>query len=173
MAVERKGVASYKGSPVTLVGPEIKVGEKAPAFTVLANDFSEVKSGKFEHKVTVLASVPSLDTGVCDAETKRFNEEAATFGDKVNFVTISCDLPFGQKRWCGASQVDKVKVYSDHRDRSFGQAFGVYMKEIGILWRAVFVLDRDGVVRYVEYVPEMGKHPNYDKILEAVNKLLA
>lgn len=171
MPVERTGVVSFKGRSATLVGPEIKAGNTAPAFTVLATDFSEIKSEAFANKVAVLASVPSLDTGVCDAETKRFNDEAAKFGDTVNFVTISCDLPYAQKRWCGMSQADKVKVYSDHRDRSFGQAFGVYIKEAGILWRAVFVVNKSGVVQYAEYVPEMGQHPNYEKILDAVRKL--
>jgi thiol peroxidase len=172
MAVERKGVVNWKGKPITLVGPEIKVGDKAPAFTVLANDFTEVQSDTFKNKATVLASVPSLATSVCDAETKRFNDEAAQFGDKVNFVTISNDLPFAQKNWCSISQVDKVHVYSDQRDRAFGQAFGVYVKETGFLWRAVFVLDKDGVVRHVEYLPEMGQYPNYDKVLDAVRTLV-
>ncbi|MDZ7343441.1 MAG: thiol peroxidase [candidate division KSB1 bacterium] len=170
--MDRTGIVSFKGRPATLVGPEIKVGAKAPAFTVLAQDFSEIQSEAFANRVTVLASVPSLDTSVCDAETKRFNDEAAKFGDNVNFVIISCDLPHAQKRWCAATQADKVKVYSDHRDRSFGRAFGVYIKEAGLLWRAVFVVDKSGVVQYAEYVPEMGQHPNYDKILEAVRKFV-
>lgn len=171
MAGERKESYNFRNRVIKLVGPEIKIGDKAPAFTVLAQDFTEVGLDAVKGKPTVLASVPSLDTGVCDAETKRFNDEAAKLGDKVNFVVVSCDLPFGQKRWCGMANVDKARVYSDHRDRSFGQAYGVYVKETGFLWRAVFVLDKDGVVRYVEYVPEMGQHPNYDKILETVNKL--
>ncbi len=173
MAGERKESYNFRNRAIKLIGPEIKIGDKAPAFTVLAQDFTEVGLDAVKGKPTVLASVPSLDTGVCDAETKRFNDEAAKLGDKVNFVVLSCDLPFVQKRWCGMANVDKARVYSDHRDRSFGQAYGVYVKETGFLWRAVFVLDKDGVVRHVEYVPEMGQHPNYDKILETVNKLSA
>jgi len=171
MAGERKESYNFRNRAIRLAGPEIKVGDNAPAFTVLAQDFTEVGLDVIKGKPAVLASVPSLDTSVCDAETKRFNDEAAKFGEKVNFVTVSCDLPFAQKRWCGMANVDKVKIYADHRDHSFGQAFGVYVKEVGFLWRAVFVLDKDGVVRYAEYVPEMGQHPNYDKILEAVNQL--
>ncbi len=173
MAGERKESYNFRNRTIKLAGPEIKVGDKAPAFTVLAQDFTEVGLESLKGIPTVLASVPSLDTSVCDMESKRFNDEAAKLGDKVNFVVLSCDLPFGQKRWCGMANVDKARVYSDHRDRSFGQAYGVYVKETGFLWRAVFVLDKDGVVRHVEYVPEMGQHPNYDKILETVNKLNA
>jgi len=172
MAGERKEFYSFRNRNIYLAGPEIKAGDKAPSFTALAQDFTEVGADALKGKVTVLASVPSLDTGVCDAETKRFNDEAAKFGDRVNFVTVSCDLPFAQKRWCGMTNVDKVRIYADNRDHSFGQAYGVYVKETGFLWRAVFVLDKDGVVRYAEYVPEIGQHPNYDGIGVAVNKLV-
>jgi len=171
MAGERKESYNFRNRAIKLAGPEIKIGDKAPAFTVLAQDFTEVGLDALKGKPTVLASVPSLDTSVCDAESKRFNDEAAKLGEKVNFVVVSCDLPFSQKRWCGMANVDKARVYSDHRDRSFGQAYGVYVKETGFLWRAVFVVDKDGIVRYAEYVPEMGKHPDYEKILETVNKL--
>lgn len=171
MAGERKEFYSFRNRNVYLAGPEIKAGDKAPAFIVLAQDFSEVNAEAWKGKTTVFATVPSLDTGVCDAETKRFNDEAAKFGDKVNFVTVSCDLPFAQKRWCSVTNVDKVKILADHRDHSFGQAYGVLVKETGFLWRAVFVVDQNGVVQYAEYVPEMGKHPNYDAILATVNKL--
>lgn len=172
MAGERKQSYSYRNRMVHLAGPEIKVGDKAPAFTALAQDFTEVTADTLRGKVTVFAAVPSLDTGVCDAETKRFNDEAAKFGDKVNFVTVSCDLPFAQKRWCGISNVDKVTILADHRDHAFGQAYGVYVQETGFLWRAVFVVDKNGAVRYAEYVPEMGQHPNYEDILATVNKLI-
>ncbi|MDZ7289628.1 MAG: thiol peroxidase [candidate division KSB1 bacterium] len=172
MPGERKESYNFRNNAVHLVGPEIKVGDQAPPFTVLTQDFTRASLDALKGKPTVIASVPSLDTSVCDLETKRFNEEAAKLGDKVNFVTISCDLPFGQKRWCGMSNVDKVHVFSDQPDRLFGQSYGVFVKETGFLWRAVFVLDKDGIVRYVEYVPEMGQQPNYDKILEAVKKLI-
>jgi thiol peroxidase len=173
MAGERKASYSFRNRSIHLAGPEIKVGDPAPSFTVLAQDFTEVGLEALKGKPTVLAAVPSLDTSVCDAETKRFNDEAAKFGDKANFVVLSCDLPFGQKRWCGMANVDKARVYSDHRDHSFGQAYGVYIKETGFLWRAVFVLDKDAIVQYAEYTPEMGQHPNYDRILETVAKLSA
>jgi thiol peroxidase len=172
MAGERKESYSFRNRAVHLAGSEIKIGDKAPNFTVLAQDFTEAGFEALKGKPAVLASVPSLETGVCDAETKRFNDEAAKLGDKINFVTVSCDLPFAQKRWCGMTNVDKVRLYADHRDHSFGQAYGVYVKETGFLWRAVFVVDKDGVVRYAEYAPQMGQHPNYDKILETVNKLV-
>ncbi len=171
MAGERKEFYSFRNRNVYLVGPEIKAGDKAPAFIVLAQDFTEVSAEALKGKTTVFATVPSLDTGVCDAETKRFNDEAAKFGDKINFVTVSCDLPFAQKRWCGMTNVDKVKILADHRDHSFGQAYGVFVKETGFLWRAVFVVDKNGIVQYAEYVPEIGKHPDYDAILATVNKL--
>lgn len=170
MAGERKEFYSFRNQHVHLAGHEIKVGDKAPSFIALAQDFTEVSAETLQGKVTVLAAVPSLDTGVCDAETKRFNDEAAKFGDQVNFVTVSCDLPFAQKRWCGVTSVDKVKILADHRDHSFGQAYGVYVKETGFLWRAVFVVDKHGVVQYTEYVPEMGQHPNYEGVWAVVNK---
>jgi len=173
MAGERKEFYSFRNRNVYLAGPEIKAGDKAPSFIALAQDFTEVHAEALKGKTTVFAAVPSLDTGVCDTETKRFNDEAAKFGDQVNFVTVSCDLPFAQKRWCGMTNVDKVKLLADHRDHSFGQAYGVYVKETGFLWRAVFVVDKNGVVQYAEYVPEMGRQPNYDGVLAAVNRLSA
>lgn len=172
MAGERRESYSFRNRVVHLAGPEIKVGDKAAAFTALKQDFSEKGLDAFIGKPVVFAAVPSLDTGVCDAETKRFNDEAAKLGDKVNFVTVSCDLPYAQKRWCGEMNVDKVHILADHRDHAFGKAYGVYVKETGFLWRAVFVLDKSGVVRYSEYVPEMGQHPNYEAILAVVNKLI-
>ena len=171
MSIARKEFYSFRNRNIYLAGPEIKAGDKAPSFVALAQDFTEVAAASFKDKVTVFASVPSLDTSVCDMETKRFNDEAAKFGDQVNFVTVSCDLPFAQKRWCGTTNVDKVKILADHRDHSFGQAYGVYVKETGFLWRAVFVVDKNGMVQYAEYVPEVGQHPNYDAILATVNQL--
>ena len=170
---ERAGAVTLKGNPFTLVGAEIKVGDQAPDFQVVAQDLSE-KSWKdlFENKPTLLAAVPSLDTGVCDAETRRFNEEAGKLGDKVKVITISVDLPFAQKRWCGAAGIDNVDVLSDHKYTAFGQAYGCLIKELRLLSRAVFVVDADGVVRYVEYVPEVGQHPNYEAALSALNQLL-
>lgn len=158
--------------PVTLVGNEVKVGDQAPNFTVLANDSSPVTLDDSNGKVRLIASVPSLDTGVCDAETRRFNEEAAKLGDGVVFYTVSVDLPFAQRRWCGAAGIENVQTVSDHRELSFGEAYGVAIKENRLLARAVFVIDAEGIVRYVEYVPEATNHPNYDAAIDAVKSLI-
>ncbi|MFY3792197.1 thiol peroxidase [Ureibacillus sp. MALMAid1270] len=164
---------TFKNNPVTLVGKEVKVGDPAPDFTVLANDLSPVSLKDTEGKVRLIISVPSLDTGVCDAETRRFNEEVASIGGDVAFYTVSVDLPFAQKRWCAAAGIEGVHTVSDHRDLSFGEAYGVYMKELRLLARAVFVIDRTGTVTYVEYVPEGTSHPNYEAAIEAVKAALA
>lgn len=144
----------------------------APNFTVVARDLSSARLQDFVGKVLVVLSVPSLDTAVCDQETRRFNEEAARLGGRVGVITISMDLPFAQSRWCGAAGVDQVTLLSDYKDREFGVKYGVYIKELGLLSRAVFVIDPGGTLRYVEYVPEVGQHPNYDKALAAVQALL-
>lgn len=158
-----------RGNPVTLIGPEIKVGDTAPDFTVTANDLSSWSLYKDSSGVRLIASVPSLDTGVCDAETRRFNEEAASLGD-VSIIVVSMDLPFAQARWCGAAGVDKVKTVSDHRDASFGESYGVLIDGLRLLARAVFVVDSNNKVTYVEYVPEISTHPNYDAALAAVRE---
>lgn len=163
---------TFKNNPITLLGNEVKVGDKAPDFTVLANDLSPVTLKDSEGKVRLFASVPSLDTGVCDAETRRFNEEATNLGEDVIIYTVSVDLPFAQKRWCGASGVDRVQTVSDHKDLSFGKAYGVAIEELRLLTRAVFVVDREGIVKYVEYVPEATNHPNYEAAIAAVKELL-
>lgn len=157
---------TFANNPVTLIGNEVKVGDKAPDFTVLANDLSPVTLADTKGSVRLISVVPSLDTGVCDAQTRRFNEEAAKL-DNVNILTISADLPFAQKRWCGAAGIDKVQTLSDHRDFSFGEAFGVGIKELRLLARAVFVVDSNDVVTYAEYVPEVTNHPNYEAAIEA------
>lgn len=169
--IERKGIVTLKGNPVTLVGPEIKVGDTAPAFTVLANDLSPKTLADYKGKVLIIASVPSLDTPVCDMETRRFNTEAAGLGDDVTILTLSMDLPFAQARWCGAAGVEAVKTLSDHRDASFGQAFGVLIKELRLLCRAVFVVDRDGRVAYVQYLAETTDEPDYAAALAAARKV--
>lgn len=163
---------TFKNNPITLVGNEVKVGDQAPDFTVLANDLSTVTLKDSEGKVRLIASVPSLDTGVCDAETRRFNEEVSTLGGDVAFYTVSVDLPFAQKRWCGAAGIDAVHTVSDHRDLSFGEAYGVYMQELRLLARAVFVIDQKGTVTYVEYVAEGTSHPNYEAAIDAVKSLI-
>jgi thioredoxin-dependent peroxiredoxin len=158
---------TFKNNPVTLIGQEVKVGDKAPNFTVLANDLSPVTLETSAGKVRLISVVPSVDTGVCDAQTRRFNEEASKIGN-VEVLTISMDLPFAQKRWCAASGLENVHTFSDHRDASFGEAYGVLMQELRLLARAVFVVDSNDVVTYVEYVSEGTTHPNYEAAIEAV-----
>jgi thiol peroxidase len=168
---ERTGLVTMKGKPVTLVGQAVKVGQKAPDFEVTANDLSPVKLSSFAGKVCIIASVPSLDTAVCDLETRKFNEKAAQLGGDVVVLTISMDLPFAQKRWCGAAGIKNVQTLSDHRDASFGRAYGVLIKDLRLLARAVFVVDKKGVVRYLQIVPEIAAEPDYDAVLKAVKEL--
>ncbi|HEY4623444.1 thiol peroxidase [Solibacillus sp. FSL R7-0668] len=162
---------TFINKPVTLIGNEVKVGDQAPDFTVLANDLSPVTLKDSEGKIRLFSVVPSLDTGVCDQQTRKFNEAAAELGDNVIIYTVSMDLPFAQKRWCGAAGIDKVVTVSDHRDASFGEAYGVHMKELRLLARSIFVVDESGKVAYVEYVSEGTTHPNYEAALEAVKAL--
>jgi thiol peroxidase len=169
---ERTGLVTMKGNPLTLLGPELNVGDKAPDFEALDTDLSPVRFSPYKGKVCVIASVPSLDTPVCDMETRRFNQEAGDLGPDVVILTISMDLPFAQKRWCGAAGVDKLITLSDHRDASFGTAYGVLIKELRLLARSVFVVDREGVIRYVELVKELTEEPRYDAVLGAVKKLI-
>ncbi|MCH8872263.1 thiol peroxidase [candidate division KSB1 bacterium] len=171
MPVERKGGVTFKGNPMTLLGNEIKVGDKAPDFSALATDMSEVTLDTDKGKVRLILSLPSLDTTICDAETRRFNDAVARYPDNVAVYAVSCDLPFAQGRWCGATGVDKVKTLSDHRTVNFGEAYGTWIKELRLLSRAIFLVDENDTVQYVEYVPEIGEHPNYDAVSEAVNKL--
>jgi thiol peroxidase len=168
---ERPGVITMKGNPLTLMGREVQVGEPAPDFEVVANDLSPFRFASLKGKVVIVSSVPSLDTPTCNIETQRFNEEAAKLGPGVEILTISMDLPFAQKRWCGAAGVDRVKTYSDHKDAAFGLAYGVLIKELRLLARAVFVVDQAGVVRYVQLVKELSQEPDYDEVLQAVGKL--
>lgn len=168
---ERAGVITMRGDPLTLMGDELRVGDVAPEFEVLDNDLAPVKLSSFRGKVCVISSVPSLDTPVCDMETRRFNEEAGRLGEDVIMLTISMDLPFAQKRWCGLAGVDKVATLSDHRDAAFGTAYGVLIKELRLLARAVFVVDREGRVQYIQLVRELTDEPNYEAVLDAVGKL--
>jgi thiol peroxidase len=168
---ERPGVITMKGNPLTLLGQEVQVGRPAPDFEVVANDLSPFKFSSLKGKVAIISSVPSLDTPTCNIETRWFNEEAANLGPDVAILTISMDLPFAQARWCGAAGVDRVKTFSDHRDAAFGLAYGVLIKDLRLLARAVFVVDKGGVVRYVQLVKELANEPNYDEVLQAVGKL--
>lgn len=162
---------TFKNNPITLVGPEIKVGDNAPEFTALSTDMQEKHLSDFAGKKVLISVVPSLDTGVCDAQTRRFNEEATGLGEDVVVLTISCDLPFAQKRWCGANGIENIYTLSDHRDLSFGDAYGVHMQELRLLARSIFVVDQDGKVAYVEYVPEGTDHPDYDHAIDAIKSL--
>ncbi len=157
---------TMKGNPVTLVGNEVKVGQQAPDFTAVGEGLAEV-SLKDTSGVRLFVAVPSLDTGVCDAEVRRFNEEATSLGD-VKVYAISMDLPFAQARWCGAAGVENVITLSDHRDASFGENYGALIKELRLLARSIFVVDSSNTVTYVEYVPEVTSHPDYEKALAAV-----
>ena len=169
---EQTGQVTMKGKPLTLVGNEVKVGDKAPDFEVVANDLSLVKFSSFQGKVCLISSVPSLDTSVCDTMARRFNEEAGRLGEDVVVLTISMDLPFAQKRWCGAAGIENLQTLSDHRGASFGQAYGVLIKELRLLARAVFVVDEEGVIRYKEIVKELTNEPDYDAALRAARELL-
>lgn len=170
--MERKGMVTMKGNPVVLVGSEVNVGDKAPDFEVTANDLSAVKFSSFAGKTCIITSVPSLDTGVCDTMTRNFNKEAESLGKDVVVLTISMDLPFAQKRWCGAAGIKNLQTLSDHRLASFGQAYGVLIKDLRLLARAVFAVDKGGVVRYAAIVPEIAQEPNYVEAIQAVKKLL-
>ncbi len=169
---ERRGLITMRGNPLTLAGRELKVGDAAPDVELLGNDLSPVKLTSYRGKVCVLSVVPSLDTPVCDMQTRRFNEEAGKLGDTVRILTISMDLPFAQKRWCGAAGVDHVLTLSDHRTAAFGEAYGVLIKELRLLARAVFVVDRDGTIQYIQLVREVAEEPDYSAVLAAVKKLV-
>ncbi len=169
---ERKDAVTLHGNPFTLVGNELAVGAKAPEFTVLDNDLKPVTDKVFENKATVVLTVPSLDTPVCDTEVRRFNKEAAELSEKVQVLTISVDLPFAQKRWCGAAGIDGVTTLSDHHNVTFGENWGVLIKELRLLARAVFVVDGEGTIRYTELVPEIGDEPNYQEALSALKRYI-
>ncbi|HLR62512.1 MAG TPA: thiol peroxidase [Lentibacillus sp.] len=163
------GKVTFNEDPVTLLGNEISAGDKAPDFTVLTNDLQEVSLSDYKGKIKLIAAVPSVDTGVCSDETKRFNEEADKL-DNVQVLTISMDLPFAQGRWCAANGVKNLDTLSDHRNADFGEKYGVLIKELRLLARAVFVVDSNDNVTYVEYVDEVTTHPDYDRALEAAQK---
>ncbi len=165
--MERTGVITFLGGPLTLVGPEVKAGDKAPDFTVLDNGLGAKSLADFAGKTVVLSVTPSLDTPVCDAQLRKFNQAAAALGDDVAVLNVSMDLPFANKRFCSVAGIEKALTLSDHRDASFGQAYGVLIKELRLLARAIFVIGKDGVVKHAEIVPEVTHHPDYDKALAA------
>lgn len=170
--MERKNSVTLKGNPVTLVGDEVKVGRKAGDFKTLDHDLKDKTLGDYKGKIKLIASVPSLDTPVCDSEIKRFNDEMTKLSKDVVIIFISMDLPFAQKRFCQEFEINKIKTLSDHRDADFGLKYGVLIKELRLLARAIFLIDKDDVVRYVEYVKEVGMPPNYDLALKAVKSIL-
>ncbi|WP_405176165.1 thiol peroxidase [Paenibacillus sp. FSL H8-0261] len=172
MTQERTGVATFKSSPITLAGPKLTAGDPAPDFVLSKNLLEEVSLSDYAGKIKLISVVPSLDTGVCDAQTRRFNSEAAELGDDVVILTVSMDLPFAQARWCGAAGIDRVITLSDHKAASFGQAYGVLIKEFRLDMRSIFVLDKNNTLTYVEYLSEMTEHPNYEDAIAAVKSLL-
>ena len=168
---EQENAITMKGNPLTLLGAPVQVGQPAPDFTVAANDLSPAKLSDYKGKTIVIASVPSLDTSVCDTETRKFNERAADLGDEVVILTISMDLPFAQKRWCGAAGVDQVVTLSDYQQADFGIKYGLLIKDLRLLARAVVVVDKTGVIRYVQVVPEVAQEPDYEAVLKVVKEL--
>jgi len=171
---ERKGAVTFKGEPMTLVGEaEIVVGDKAPDFELVATDLTTRRLSDYKGKVVVLSTVPSLDTSVCDVQTRRFNAEAAELGDDVEVLTVSMDLPFAQKRWCGAAGVERVTCLSDYKAHDFGRQYALRIQELGLLARSVTVIDREGTVAYHELVREIAEEPNYDAALDVVKQAVA
>jgi thiol peroxidase len=164
--MERPGATTMRGNPMTLIGPELKQGDAAPDFTAIDSGMKTVTLADTGHKVRIFSVVPSLDTPVCDAQTKRFNDEVANLPD-VEVFTISADLPFAQKRWCGAFGVNNIKMLSDHKEASFGEHYGTLIKELRILSRAIFVVDENNKIRHAEYVKEVADHPDYEAALKA------
>lgn len=168
--MERPGGTTLRGNPMTLVGPELKTGDKAPDFEAVSDTLQPVNLEKTGNGVRIFSVVPSLDTPVCDAQTKRFNEEAGKLNG-IDIYSISMDLPFAQKRWCGNFGIDNVKMISDHRSGSFGEQYGTLIKELRIESRAIFVVDKDNTIRHAEYVKEVADHPNYDSALNVAKSL--
>ncbi len=168
MATERAGAVTFKGAPLTAIGDTLNVGDAAPDFTLLGNDLSPVTLADSAGKARLISVVPSLDTPVCDQQTRKFYEAIGAMGDGVCALTVSSDLPFAQARWCGAAGVENVTSLSDHRDMSFGDAYGTHVKELRLESRAVFVVDKNGKIVHAEYVKEIADHPNYDAALEAL-----
>ena len=165
--MERKGIITFRGNPFTLQGNPVKQGDKAPDFRLLANDLSPRTLDNYKGKTLVISVVPSLDTGVCDMQTRRFNNEASALGEHVRILTISCDLPFAQARWCGAAGVTQLETLSDHYELSFGMAYGVVIKELRLLTRAIFVVNKAGMITHSQIVPEVSTEVDFDAALAA------
>ncbi len=157
---------------MTVIGNNLKVGDKAPNFKLTANDLTAVTLADSAGKIRVLSIVPSLDTGICDAQTRRMNVEISKLGENVIGYAISADLPFAQARWCGAAGIERIKTLSDHLDMSFGDAYGTHIKELRLEQRAMVIVDAEDTIRYVEYVPEVAQHPNYETVMAALKKII-
>jgi thioredoxin-dependent peroxiredoxin len=168
---DRGGIVTMRNNPLTLTGNEVRIGEAAPEFSALDNNLAPVRLSAYRGKICVLSSVPSLDTPVCDMETRKFNEEAVTLGEKVQILTISMDLPFAQKRWCGAAGIHNLQTLSDHRDAEFGIKYGVLIKELRLLSRAVFIVDQQGILRYGQLVKEISNEPAYNEVWSALKSI--
>jgi thiol peroxidase len=169
---ERTGIVTFKGNPFTLLGPALKAGDKAPDFRVVDTALTPVSLADFKGKIKIFSAVPSLDTPVCDMETRRFNQEAAQLPDNMVILTISMDLPFAQSRWCGAAGIDRVKTLSDYREKSFALAYGVLIKELQLLTRSIFIVDSADTVRYIQIVAEITAEPDYAAVLAAAKGLV-
>lgn len=170
---DRTGLVTLQGNPITLTGTEVKKGDVAPDAELVTTDLAPIKLSDYAGRVRIVASVPSLDTPVCDLETRQFNDRASQLGNDVIILTVSMDLPFAQKRWCGAAGVDRVITLSDHRAAEFGLAYGLLIKELRLLARAVLVIDRDDRITYLELVPEVGQEPDYEAALAAAKQAAA
>ncbi len=170
---ERSGLVTVGGNPVTLVGDELKVGDAAPDGALVGNDLKPVNLSQYKGKVVVLSFVGSLDTATCDVETRRFNQEATALGDNVVILTVSMDLPFAQSRWCAAAGVENVITLSDYKEREVGKKYGVYVKESALTARAIFVIDENNVIQYIQLVPEVADEPDYEEVLENVKNLIS
>jgi len=168
---ERPGAVTFRGNPLTLVGPDLQVGERAPEFQVMDLDLRPVKLSDFAGKTLLLTVSLSLDTPVCDTQGKKFNELAAQAPGDVVIANITVDLPFALRRWCGATGADRIQVWSDYRDHDFGLKYGVLIKELKLLARSVWIIDREGVIRYKEIVPEVTQEPNYEAALQALRQV--
>ena len=169
--MERTGVITMMGNALTLVGPELKAGDKAPGFTVLDESLAPKTLEDFKGKIKVISVTPSLDTPVCDLQLHWFNEDAANHPDEVVVITLSLDLPFAVKRFCATAGIENVMALSDHRDASFGTAYGVLIKELRLLARSIFIIDKDDVIRYARIVPEQTNEPDYEDAIKALDSL--
>jgi thioredoxin-dependent peroxiredoxin len=171
MPEKRTGQVTFKGNPLTLAGPELKVGDTLPDFTVYQDLGLAIKSEQLKEKIIFFNVVPSLDTGICDAQTRRFSQEAVS-NTAVEWITVSTDTPMAQARWCGAAEVENLRMLSDYKDHEFGLAFGVYIEELGLLQRSIFIIGKDSKIEYIQRITEIASHPDYEEAMEALKKII-